>query len=42
MLTYAGKGPGGSDWRKPMDADEAPYNNLQLEHVYGYRFSPKP
>ena len=26
---------GGSDWRKPMDADEAPYNCLQLEHVYG-------
>ena len=31
------KGGGGSDWRKPMDADEAPYNCLQLEHVYGYR-----
>ena len=27
----------GSDWRKPMDADEAPYNSLQLEHAYGYR-----
>ena len=26
---------GGSDWRKPLDADEAPYNCLQLEHVYG-------
>jgi microtubule-associated protein-like 6 len=28
---------GGREWRKPMDADEAPYNCLQLEHVYGYR-----
>ena len=32
-----GAGGGGREWDKAVESDEAPYDSVQLEHVYGYR-----